>query len=419
MTLPGPNQGLEALRDSPFWKLVRVPRFKSALPRVILFSSGYFLEREIESACNRLNWPIKKLALPGGQVGSTEFVASLLAAVAGFSPDFVLTVNHMGLDQQGALLDLLGRMALPLASWFVDNPRLILHDFPGQPSPWCLPFTWDKGSLDTLAAKGFAQAVHLPLATDTGLFRPGLAPGPKAWRARVSFVGDSMEAPVAGLRQRLQAFPDILAGVSGAARGFAVSSVREVLNYLRDQEPDLYRSWQALPADQARLDFEQLITWEATRQTRQDLVRSLLPFEPLVAGDEHWKKALGRAGWRWLPRLNYYRDLPSFYPASEVCFNTTSLQMKGALNQRVFDVPACGGFLLTDGQDQLPELFEPGREAVCYAGPEEAGDLLRHYLAHPGERDQISQAARVRILAEHDYTHRLSSMAQALRRRYA
>jgi spore maturation protein CgeB len=93
--------------------------------------------------------------------------------------------------------------------------------------------------------------------------------------------------------------------------------------------------------------------------------------------------------------------------------------MKGALNQRVFDVPACGGFLLTDGQDQLPELFEPGREAVCYAGPEEAGDLLRHYLAHPGERDQISQAARVRILAEHDYTHRLSSMAQALRRRYA
>ena len=76
---------------------------------------------------------------------------------------------------------------------------------------------------------------------------------------------------------------------------------------------------------------------------------NILDFNPLIVGDPGWKELLkGRDGWRYHSELSYYDDLPDFYPLSDINFNCTSQQMKGAVNQRVFDVPCCNGFLLTD-----------------------------------------------------------------------
>ena len=62
--------------------------------------------------------------------------------------------------------------------------------------------------------------------------------------------------------------------------------------------------------------------------------------------------------------LNYYKDLPLLYNACKINFNATSLQMKEAVNQRVFDVPACGAFLLTDLVWSLA-MMSNGVERFC------------------------------------------------------
>ena len=92
--------------------------------------------------------------------------------------------------------------------------------------------------------------------------------------------------------------------------------------------------------------------------------------------------------------------------------------MKGAVNQRVFDVPVCGGFLLTDHRRQMEDLFEPGREIVCYREPGEIQDLVRHYLARDDARRAVTEAARKRILAEHTYDLRLASLVRTMREIY-
>ena len=401
-----------------FWDRVRVPRFRGNSPRILLFSSGYFLEREIRSACARLGWEARDLSLPKGATCSTTFVENLLTTAAEFKPDFALTINHLGLDRQGEITALFERMALPLASWFVDSPRLILHDFPKQANPWCSLFTWNPDTVEPLAALGFEQVSYLPLAADTGLFKPGV-PGKPSWHSRVSFVGDSMVRPVSKLVKRLQPWPQALDLARRAAPGFARSSADDALGYMRSDFPALFRLWEELPDPLRRLDLEQFLTWEATRLYRLERIGSLLPFSPLVAGDPGWRSQLPRGGWRLSGPLDYYRDLPRFYPLSALSFNATSLQMKGAVNQRVFDVPACGGFLLTDWREQMDGLFEPGLEAACYKDKEEIGGLIRHFLDHPEERLKIATAARKRVLAEHDYTHRMRHMLKTLRRRYA
>ena len=78
--------------------------------------------------------------------------------------------------------------------------------------------------------------------------------------------------------------------------------------------------------------------------------------------------------------------------------------------------PLSGGFILTDFKEQLAEVLEPGREVVCYHQPEEIPDLVRFYLAHPGDREKIILRARARVLQEHTYRHRLQEMLAVLRR---
>ncbi|GAB6038173.1 hypothetical protein JCM15519_27320 [Fundidesulfovibrio butyratiphilus] len=382
---------------------------------MLLLRSGYFLEREIENACARLGWPVAGLDIARGKTLEPAFLAALLDASARFVPDFALTVNHLGLDQKGLLLSCFERMRLPVASWFVDSPRLILHEFSGQQNSWCALFAWDRDTVAPLRALGFESVTYLPLATDTTVFAPG-RPRKSGWSVPVGFVGDSMVTTVRRLRQRLDRFPGLADKAREAAGSFAQSEERLADTFLAKTAPQLGAG---LPSARERLDLEQYVTFEATRQSRLERVRALLPFGPLVAGDSGWKSLLPSTGWSHHPPLDYYADLPGFYPACAVNVNATSMQMKGAVNQRVFDIPACGGFVLTDARDQLAELFEPDRESAIYATTEELSERVRHALAHPEYRVAVTQAARQRILAQHDYTHRLTTLFKTLRRRYA
>jgi spore maturation protein CgeB len=401
-----------------FWDKARIPRFRHASPRILLFTSGYFLEREILGAASRLGWDARQLPIPAGKRLSGAFVEALLGQALAFAPDFAVSVNHLGLDRQGEVMSLLGRMALPLASWFVDSPRLILGDYPGQPSPWCQLFSFDRDTLAGLGEMGFAAPRYLPLATDTTLFAPG-APGRPGWAADVSFVGDSMQRPSKELERRLLRRPGAREAAALAAPGFAASPERAALAYMRQSAPALATLWDALPDVPARLDLEQCLTWEATRLYRLERVARLAPFAPLIAGDEGWRTILPAGTWRFTGPLDYYRDLPGFYASAKVNFNATSLQMKGAVNQRVFDAPACGGFLITDRREQMDDLFEPDTQSVSYEDPGEIEGLTRRYLKDEPARTQIARKARERVLGCHDYTHRLKEMLRTMRRRYA
>jgi spore maturation protein CgeB len=215
--------------------------------------------------------------------------------------------------------------------------------------------------------------------------------------------------------------PVFVAEYAALAAGFGESSERSVQEFLEAHHPDHAAALRAMADDARRLACESLLTWEATRQYRAGCVRALAGFDAVVAGDpEGWAAEFGpERAMRLLPRLDYYRDLPLFYPASSVNLNCTSRQMKGAVNQRVFDVPACGGFILTDRRAQLDALFEPGSEVAVYDGAEDIPDLVRRYLGDAAGRERISQAARRRILAEHTYEHRLTRLIKVMRESFA
>ncbi|WP_419787544.1 CgeB family protein [Pseudodesulfovibrio sp.] len=404
-----------------FQKQIRYPKFKTKAPRVLFFDSDYFLCREIRAGLESNEAETRVLPLPKGKTVSGQFIEELLKAVVEFRPDFVLTVNHLGMDRQGRLAGLLDEVGVPLASWFVDNPHLILHEYDHPGADNTVLFTFDAGNLDILRAKGFENVHYLPLATDPKRFRvnSGTEGAPKTWSTDVSFVGNSMTKPVAETLA-LAELPSKLRGeYQAAAHRFGASGALSATDFLNSNEPEWARLHGSLSSTERRLALESLLTWEATRQYRLECVRQTLPFNPIIVGDEGWKTELGDAtGWHHLPRLDYYADLPRFYPCSKINFNCTSRQMIGAVNQRVFDVPACGGFLLTDYREQMEDLFDLKSEAVTYHCAEEIPDLIGSLLGDNQRRRRIAEAARRRILAEHTYNQRVATLLAVMRQTF-
>ena len=411
---------LTASAKFDFWGKASGPRFVDSSPRVLLLTSKYFLMGELEGACRKLGIEHKLVVLHDDAVARTDFVQQLLEAVISFRPDCCITLNHMGVDVEGVLMDLLARLQLPLASWFVDNPHLIIHLYTRCVSPWTTLFTWDSDNIPSLRAAGFEHVFYLPLGTDPDRFHPSKGvSAPAAWKADLSFVGNSMVYKVGG-RLKNGRFPRaLLLTFHAVASDFMESDQRSVADFLKNCRPDAYAHYQQLPDNEAKLAYETAVTWQATRLYRNGCVRRLLPLRPLIVGDAGWKVEFRHEAQqpRYMDALSYYNDLPLFYPQSVINFNCTSKQMKGAVNQRVFDVPATGSFVLTDWREQMDQLFEP-HEMACYHEPDDAPDMVRHFLAHPQERQRIVQAARRRVLSCHTWQHRLQTMLERMREVY-
>ncbi|MUM76689.1 glycosyltransferase [Pseudodesulfovibrio sp. F-1] len=396
------------------------PKFRQTSPRILLLTSQYFLTGELKAACQRLGVEHQVMDFGTREMDLDAFVSRTVTALTTFRPDFVLTVNHLGVDREGVLAALLHRFDVPLASWFVDNPHLILGSYQNLQGMRTAIFTWDSDNLDSLTAMGFSHVFYLPLAADPTRLVPHRTRRVAAWRAPISFVGNSMLGKTIKRLEASNPPPRLVEAGIMVARAFGESDERCSGRFLIRHFPELREEFEGLGSPERIQAFETFLTWQATLLYRLDCVLRILDHSPLIVGDAGWKQLLAaRTGWRYHPELSYYDDLPDFYPQSDINFNCTSQQMKGAVNQRVFDVPCCGAFLLTDYRRQMEELFEPGSEVVFYSHPDEIPGLVDIYLNDPDKRRRVAEAARRRVLAEHTYDHRMNRLMALMRDTFA
>jgi spore maturation protein CgeB len=382
--------------------------------RILVVNPDYFLIPEVMRGFQRLGHEVSlvlfdKRAEEGGTV-----LRRILGQVREVAPDLVFTVNHLGFDREGVLVDTLERLRIPSVSWYVDSPAIILDLYQGPRSRLSFIFVWDVTYLPQVKARGFENVYHLPLGTDPGIFRPQTRAARRPWTSRVSFVGNSL---VGAVEQKLARLPDmpvlgrLINRLTAVFQTRRPGSWNELLDAAGLADEPLLGALNA----EARVDLEAAVVFGATQAYRQACLKELAPFAPVIYGDAGWRTLAGRE-FQLRPEVNYYSELPLVYGASRINFNATSLQMRTAVNQRLFDVPAAGGFLLTDFREQVAELFRLGEEVICYRELAEIPELARFYLTHGKLRRQVAERARARILSEHTYTHRLRRMMEILRK---
>lgn len=377
------------------------------VPRVLILTGEYWLDRACERAARMLGWEAAPVPVRMEGVLPREHVARLFQCLLDFRPDYVLSINMSGMDVDGLFARFFEDLALPLVTWFVDDPRTILMGRRIYASAYSIALTWEASYAGYLAEAGFPVVETLSLAVDPSLFNAEPA---SSWLHLPTFVGNSMAVPAEREWAWISARPRLAALVRDA---FACGRVtREA--FASGVDTVLAPGAAATLDSDERRHAELYFFVEGTRRLREQFIRCLAPEGVEVRGDEGWAQCMpgAHAG------VNYSHELPAFYRDCAINLNTTSLQMATAVNQRVFDCPAAGGFLLTDAQPALGELFDVERELAVYRTTEEAVELLRWYRARPRARQDQTRRARARILNEHTYAHRLRRITDLVRARF-
>jgi spore maturation protein CgeB len=106
----------------------------------------------------------------------------------------------------------------------------------------------------------------------------------------------------------------------------------------------------------------------------------------------------------------------NIFNASKINLNFAGVSDYGVkqLKGRVFEIPMCGGFELTEYVPGIEEYFEIDGEIVCFENIDEAADKIEYYLSHETERERIAQAGYERAHRDHTWSKRLSEVFQEI-----
>jgi len=108
-------------------------------------------------------------------------------------------------------------------------------------------------------------------------------------------------------------------------------------------------------------------------------------------------------------------DMYQMMGESRIVFNR-HIDAAGAYanNLRLYEATGCGALLLTDWKTNMDEIFSPGSECVTYHDTAECLRMAKFYLQNDEKREQIAQAGRRRVIAEHTYEHRVDELLHVI-----
>jgi spore maturation protein CgeB len=93
--------------------------------------------------------------------------------------------------------------------------------------------------------------------------------------------------------------------------------------------------------------------------------------------------------------------------------SATSMKVR-QIKSRTFEIPACGGFLLTGDADNLRDYYIDGKEIVIFKNKDDLAEKCKYYLEHEQQRRDIAAAGYARTIKDHVYERRFSDIFRAM-----
>lgn len=336
-------------------------------------------------------------------------------ALSNGSYDCVFTINFYP-----SISDLCNIYHIRYICWTVDSPVLELFSA-SIGNEWNRVFVFDRAQYEDIHRYNPDHIFHFPLAVDTdskqkvisGAIRDGSAAG---FGCDISFVG-SLYNEKNPMNDLVDA-PDYLKGYLYALceaqlRVYGYYFVQEMLT---DEVIRLFRSsvkdYYEMKADNHLTDRmiigQHYLGANITSMERQRLIKCVaktFPIDVYTRSDmDPTEGANIRGGCKTLT------EMPVIFHESKINLNPTAKAIRSGIPLRVFDIFACEGFMISNYQTELCELFVPGEDFVFYESIEQVPELADHYLRHEKERREIAHNGYVKVREQYSYDVRLNKL---------
>lgn len=305
--------------------------------------------------------------------GREEMNRRLLETAKGEQPDLMFTVLYRDELDRAVVRTISEETDTVTVNWFCDDH----WRFEAFSRHWAPCFNWvvttDRDALPKYADIGYDNVILSQWACNHFLYRKLDLP----LKYDITFVGQ----------------PD--------------DHRREVITGLRDAGLDV-RAW-GNGWESGRLTQDEMIAVFNQSRINLNLTRSRLPVlraERAACPLLRW----GANAVRLLPQGERLVERVKRRLWSKEGPNEGPLHYREQIKGRNFEVPGCGGFMVTGTADYLDEYYVPDQEVVCFTGIEELIAKAKYYLEHEEERAQIARAGYERTLREHTYVHRFTGI---------
>lgn len=114
----------------------------------------------------------------------------------------------------------------------------------------------------------------------------------------------------------------------------------------------------------------------------------------------------------WRHGYLYYPETSKVYSAATITIGLQNHPRQ--VTQRVYEILASGGFLLTTDTPEIRRLFKPGHDLAVSSSPAETRDVVSYYLENPDECARIRSQGQSAV-RPHSYKHRAEYMIDVLR----
>lgn len=327
--------------------------------------------------------------------------------------DIFFSINGDALDDNGEILRKLMDRQKTIVIWYVDDP---LNPF----APWNIDqrvpryaadydrlhfFAIDKTFVDKIKSRGHRKAFFLPHAASLA-WAAGAHALARPPASLVTFVGNLD-------LDNLEKFQDIVSRIGG-------SHPKKISDFVEARMNSLTLSWDEFLASSRSADIDPAETEKlahlanriATIRCKIHVIQTIEGLGVDVYGFEDWRKVL-KFPRSYKGHVSYYHGLSTVYRTSFVTLNLTHAQLAHGCNQRVLDVWAAGGFLLTDAGEILKDLF-PEVKMPTFATLHDLVRQLTEIVKQPEKRFEQHSKILEEIRARHTYKERMKTVLETV-----
>lgn len=302
-------------------------------------------------------------------------------------------------------------------SWVYDCPHFTLYaKTVGLPCNRIGIF--DKAMVKTLNERGINTVFHLPLAADTDGFDRAIAKnkkkiaGNEKYRFDASFVGSLYTDEHNYFDMLYQ--NSVPESVKAYLQKYAGNYLSEP-SYIDIDEDDLVDAAVWMNENGLMLgedyNFEPLdILMPSVYEKKLTVMdRDALLHKIDIDNDIHFglytnsKTDIGNYG------ICTYSDMmPCVFNASKINLNISLRSIHSGVPLRIMDIMASGGFVLSNYQPEIEEMFETDSEIVTYSCFEECEEKVKFYLKNNSIRERIAISGYERIKKNYSYSKSLT-----------
>lgn len=375
------------------------------MQKILFFQWHSFMNEGIERALNKLEYPYDTFFYQFTDWERDDRFCELFREkLKSQTYRCVLSVNYAPL-----ISDICEELGVLYISWVYDSP-VHIRNTESMTNSCNRIYFFDRGQAQIFEQQGIC-AKHLPLAVDTEVWKRAIGGHPLTQKADVSMVGQLYQTQYQYFTAPLDQYErGYLEGIINAQMkiygGYLIPEL--VTDKLLSSMNGVYKRVASDGFQMQRRELEYLLAQEVTGRERY-LALALLSkrFDVELYSldrDERLKDVV------FCGYADYSSKMPQVFAQTRINLNISLKTIRTGIPLRILDIMGCGGFVMSNYQEELSEYFTIGQECEIYENLEDLVVKTEFYLHNEDLSRRIAVAGFEKVKRDFSFEDRIKHM---------